>query len=858
MSFRLSRSYSVVEKVIPAVRRPGIGFLLAVLLSTFLAVAAQAQTDSGSSSSTVPTLTIGSSHVVAASSEEATFTVTASSAPSSALPVSVHVRALGLSMDTRTVADVVLPAGATTVTLRLEQVAESIAESRVDVTLSLVAGTGYSLGDASTARVSIYYPPATPPESRIESSPTPTPSASPPDAPSGVQVSATASDSLTVTWTAEAGETYQLEREAAYLFSYRVWQTVADDLSGGTYTGSELTCGSYHLFQLRAKVAGSVYGEGASVLVSARSCTRSKSDGARAVRDPSDPPKLRLVTDNPETDSIQLRLWDGDNPVSGMQKFDAERTLPRTSRPTTWPSSAVSIGQKPTRGEFRWEGLACSSSYYFRAQGQGNGVQYSTAWGPWSDVVHGSTWPCAPPTPPKLADIFTDRPTKTSILVRWDFPPPDMRFVKFKVQYRPANNPTGWVGAGSEITAGSKRVGSLTCGNSYYFQVSGKGNGSANGFANSYGPWSDEVQGSTSSCLSPPPAPSNVDASFVPDPGESMFGVQLNWGGALGAASYRIERSPVEDDSDRVTVKVGLTATTFTVPSLTCGRSFNFWVSALGNGTTHQAVYGNATKARYVPITDRSARSTNKAYCPGPTLEPSPPNLTIFPMPQRKALLSWNRDDNATGGFIVRIRKKGTDPWPARGKPGYRTIDNPAVGNPSLEITLELDRILQNSAGTDEGLAHHTAFQIQVEAVDAVDSTKNSVSEVTIVDSPIISINGDSRNAANGKMAVKLERAANRQYTIRYRKLPGDHIQAASMGNRGWFPAAATSNDNWTLVSGQPTEVTNDWVKYEVALPERRKIYAVQANYTDSATGEKYLSARERYVWRRQYAVDTY
>ena len=275
----------------------------------FLAVAVQAQTDSGGSSSTVPTLTIGSSHVVAASSEEITFTVTASSAPSSALPVSVHVRAQGLSMDTRTVADVVLPAGATTVTLRLEQVAESIDESRVDVTLALAAGTGYSLGDVSTAHVSIYYPPATVPESGIESSPTPTPSASPPDAPSGVQVSATATDNYTVTWTAEAGETYRLEREAAYLFSYRVWQTVVDNLSVGSFTDDGLPCGLFYLYQVQAKVAGSAFGSGAAVVGSPQSCASTTSGGARAVRAAGTPvPRLRVVTDNPDPDRIQIRL----------------------------------------------------------------------------------------------------------------------------------------------------------------------------------------------------------------------------------------------------------------------------------------------------------------------------------------------------------------------------------------------------------------------------------------------------------------------------------------------------------------------------------------------------------------------
>ena len=143
----------------PAVRRPGIGFVLAALLSTFLALAAQAQTDTGSgTSSTVPTLTIVSSSATATEGEEVTYTVTAGSAPSSALPVVVHVRAHGEVMDTRTVAEVFLPAGATTVTLRLEEFTDEIDESPVNVTLTLAGGTGYSVGDPAEATVSIDYP----------------------------------------------------------------------------------------------------------------------------------------------------------------------------------------------------------------------------------------------------------------------------------------------------------------------------------------------------------------------------------------------------------------------------------------------------------------------------------------------------------------------------------------------------------------------------------------------------------------------------------------------------------------------------------------------------------------------------
>ena len=373
-----------------------------MLLSTFLAVAAQAQTDSGSSSSTVPRLTIASSHVVAASSEEATFTVTASSALSSDLPVSVHVRALGLSMDTRTVADVVLLAGATTVTLRLEQVAESIAESRVDVTLTLAGGTGYSVGDPAEATVSIDYPSisgtlATP-------TPTPTPAVSPPDAPSGVSITAPSISSFTVSWTAEAGKTYRVEREAAYLFSYRVWQTVADNLSTGSFTENGLPCDLYYVYRVQAKIAGSPYGAGMAALATPQSCTGARSARGSTTRGPTDRPfQLRLVTDNPTQTSIQIRLlFHGDpnplqyRPVFGLDTFQVDRSNRKESgQPLVWPNPP--IRKEGSNAEFHWEGLECSASYYFRARGEGDGSDFDDVYGPWSTDVHGSTRGCTKP-----------------------------------------------------------------------------------------------------------------------------------------------------------------------------------------------------------------------------------------------------------------------------------------------------------------------------------------------------------------------------------------------------------------------------------------------------------------------------
>ena len=395
----------------PAVRRPGIGFVLAALLSTFLALAAQAQTDTGSgTSSTVPTLTIVSSSATATEGEEVTYTVTAGSAPSSALPVVVHVRAHGEVMDTRTVAEVFLPAGATTVTLRLEEFTDEIAESPVNVTLTLAAGTGYSVGDPSEATVSIDYPSIS--DVQATPAPTPTPAVSPPDAPSGVSISAPSINSFTVSWTAEAGKTYRVEREAAFLFSYRVWQTVANDLSSGSFTENGLPCDLFYVYQVRAKVTGSAYGPGSAAVGFPRSCTSSTDSGARSAGSvralDQEPPQLRLVTDNPTQTSIQIRLL-----LHGLQFTPIPLGLDRfrVDRSDRGTMNLSGRRKEGPQSEFHWEELECGSGYYFRAQARGNGTVYQDGgdvysfriiWGPWSDesphgLVGGTTRGCTAP-----------------------------------------------------------------------------------------------------------------------------------------------------------------------------------------------------------------------------------------------------------------------------------------------------------------------------------------------------------------------------------------------------------------------------------------------------------------------------
>ena len=475
--------------------------MLAVLLSMFLVLAAQAQTDSGSSSSTAPTLTIAVSSATATEGDEVTYTVTASSAPSSALPVVVQVRAHGEVMDTRTVAEVFLPAGATTVTLRLEEFTDEIDESPVNVTLTLAGGTGYSVGDPSEATVSIDYPSIS--DAQATPAPTPTPAVSPPDAPSGVSISAPSKNSFTVSWTAEAGKTYRVEREAAFLFSYRVWQTVADDLSSGSYTESELPCDLFYVFQVQAKVQGSAFGAGTRVLGPAQACQSSASGGARGVRAVGTPmPQLRIVTDNPEQDRIQIRLLlygspdEVYTPIRNMDMFQVDRSERYAgSGNPVFPSPA--IREESEVAEFDWGGLECGSSYYFRARGHGNGESdgFTDEWGKWSHehpreaqgTVHGSTRGCTlspPPAPFNVTASITPGTggSKYDVELQWDVL---TGVASFRVE-RSDDGGTTWPHVTKGIPRSPHPVTDLPCDQDYVFRVSAYGDGKK--YRADYGP----------------------------------------------------------------------------------------------------------------------------------------------------------------------------------------------------------------------------------------------------------------------------------------------------------------------------------------------------------------------------------
>ena len=432
-------------------------------------------------------------------------------------------------------------------------------------------------------------------------------------------------------------------------------------------------------------------------------------------------------------------------------------------------------------------------------------------------------------------------------------------------QIQRSNNPNGWVGAGSEITAGSKRVGSLTCGNSYYFQVSGKGNGSANGFANSYGPWSDQVQGSTSGCLSPPPAPDNVRASVdLPN-----ARVTVTWDEVDGVDPnnpYKLERGHSDlgasttvgwpdptnsEHADRIITDMfetnnGIVSRTINLAALglPCGPDvlYSFRVSAYGNGTNHLEEYGPAREATFGALTTSRGTSTGRSTARAPTQSPlctpalRAPVLDVIPLPQRRAQLRWDEVTDAAS-YEIEI-------WDTQANAGAGDwVDYPGyTSGTSVVITLD-------SIHRGRGLAHQpSGFKFRVKAIAANGSSipDSEYAEFTIVDSPIRSVNGDSRE---GKMKIRWNTAGSgAQYTVRWRKISNKDTNSHT--NENWRPVEWRSShagseydwDSETTSSSRGYDIDNE----DQGIDEG-EIYAVQVNYT--VGNHQYFSARERYAW---------
>ena len=121
----------------------------------------------------------------------------------------------------------------------------------------------------------------------------------------------------------------------------------------------------------------------------------------------------------------------------------------------------------------------------------------------------------------------------------------------------------------------------------------------------------------------PPPAPTNLTAGTV-----TATSVPLSWDAVSGATTYRVEYRlgdpdgwTLDDDS--------VTGTSHTVDELRCGTSYEFRVSAYGDGVSYTATWGTAY----------AEHTATTSACP----PPAPTNLTATVNTDGHIVLSWDR-----------------------------------------------------------------------------------------------------------------------------------------------------------------------------------------------------------------------
>ena len=207
---------------------------------------------------------------------------------------------------------------------------------------------------------------------------------------------------------------------------------------------------------------------------------------------------------------------------------------------------------------------------------------------------------------------------------------------------------------------------------------------------------------------------------------------------------------------------------------------------------------------------------------------------------KRTVRLSWKGDENASE-YAVEIRASG------------QTWDSPhseAVSAPFLEI--DLDRVLP-----DKGMADVPyEYELQVKATYSSDAYEDSEysKTVTITNSPIIAVNGDSRDTYDadgnptGKVKITWRAVADPDgneiatgYEVRWVKLPGDHTMSKGPDVDSWS-IGPIDEESWTSV----TLGTGDR-DYTLMGLDLYQIYAIQINYTTA--GGPGFSGQEFYVW---------
>ena len=288
------------------------------------------------------------------------------------------------------------------------------------------------------------------------------------------------------------------------------------------------------------------------------------------------------------------------------------------------------------------------------------------------------------------------------------------------------------------------------------------------------------------------------------------------------------------------TGKKVITGTATTLLRLTVGTPYQVRVRACNSART---------------TTDKcGAWSATQDGTPSGAALPAPANLDVVPLASRQASLTWNRVTNATK-YVVKVQVFGEASLfvPRCIDPGSGIVPQPPVGD-NPKCAFKLDEITTKS-GITVGLADEDAYQFHVIAEGSGFAPSRASETVSIIDTPIIAINGHTTNTG----------ATDGEAAIQWKDVPtilADHSYNSGTYQFRYRRSSYSSHDSSWELDRYSSDMIED-VPAGVATSRshtidelfQRWVYAVQLIYTSN--GRKVFSARDMYVWPSNTSMDT-
>ena len=535
------------------------------------------------------------------------------------------------------------------------------------------------------------------------------------------------------------------------------------------------------------------------------------------------------------------------NRVTGAARYEVQWNT--SSSGSSWSKKVVDA---PGR-YYRVTGLTCDTVYYFQVRAFGNGTTIPAAW---SDLSSQDNTPTGPCPPPQVKGVTASADSDTRITVEWSSLD---RVDRYRIQRKLSGGQ--WSTVRTAVTVTSYTDEGLSCGTTYTYRVAARGDGSINPrdvaprYATEWGPYSASVSATTDEC-EPDPTP----ISSTPTPPltvtiarKSSAPAQVVEGGEV-----RFTLTASSAPSANLTVNVGVTeAGTFLIRSQHTPPST---ITIAGGDTTADLILqtdndavdeANGTITAEVETgtgyTVGSPSSASVTVQDNDVKLATPTDLTITPLPLRKAELSWT-PVSGPGNIIydVQVRKGLSGPW-----------RDAKTGTPDTNYEINLDAISGSS-----GFAEATTFGLHVRARQAGNSSFNSSysEEVIIIDNPILTGGSANGLSAGGDQAVltwnRILDAGN-GYTIRYRELGSrpdflstQHQLPAWPGHEDWpYPSGFVDHPTVPQPStGTKVSTTVRGLSPDPLYAGQGQLHAFQVNY-ETSTGVKVFSARDAFVW---------